>query len=159
MKILLLSVCGFLFILLDLVLLPGVVLLLFGSCLILYAIYLNYLDYGLLPALLHLAVSLAFVPKMITWSLGRVALKNEMKKEDGYVGIPDRKHLIGMKGKALSDLRPAGAVALQEGDEEIRLDCVAQGGYIEQGARVVIVEDRGPSLVVRQLEEPSSAVS
>ncbi len=155
MKILLLSIAGYLLILLDLVLIPGAVLLTAGCGIVLYAIYLNYLEYGLVSSLIHLAISLAFVPKAIGWSLNRVALKNEMDKEDGYVGIPDRDHLIGKKGVALSDLRPSGTVGLREGEEDIRLDCVAEGGYIERGSPVSIVEDRGPSLVVRKWEEPS----
>ena len=70
-------------------------------------------------------------------------------EEDGYMGVPDQAAYIGMKGKSLSDLRPSGTVGIVIEDEEIRLDCIAESGYIEEGHPVVITEQRGPALVVR----------
>ncbi|MCB1044203.1 MAG: hypothetical protein KDC35_14780 [Acidobacteria bacterium] len=148
-QVLLYTVGGFALIFIDLVLLPGAVLAVAGSGMILYSIVLTYQTFGVFPAIIHLCVVLAMVPKLVTWGLGRVALKDEMKKEDGYMGVPDQAAYIGMKGKSLSDLRPSGTVGIVIEDEEIRLDCIAESGYIEEGHPVVITEQRGPALVVR----------
>lgn len=148
MLIVLLTLVGFALILIDLLFIPGMLLLTAGSIAILYSVYLNFLENGLLWAALHLLACLAVVPKLITTSLNRIALKTEMPKEDGYLGIPDLKHLIGKTGTAFSDLRPSGSVELElEGQKEL-MDCISEGGYIEKGSPVIVREQRGPSLVV-----------
>ncbi|MCB1051492.1 MAG: hypothetical protein KDC71_12915 [Acidobacteria bacterium] len=148
MLIVVLTFLGFFLILADLLFIPGMVLLTIGSGMILYSVYLNFIENGLFWAALQLIACLAVVPKIITISLNRIALKTEMPKEDGYIGIPDMTHLIGKKGKAFSDLRPSGCIELEiEGQKEL-LDCISEGGFIEKGSFVQVLEQRGPSLVV-----------
>lgn len=57
--------------------------------------------------------------------------------------------LIGVRGVALSDLRPAG-IATVEGQ---RIDVVSEGGYISAGAAVVIVRDDGYRRVVQEISQ------
>lgn len=147
--ILLLTLVGFALIILDLMFVPGGAIIAVGCVAILYSVLLNYNHYGVLPAAIHLAVCLAAAPKLTTWSLTRVALKNEMHAEAGFVGIASRAQFIGMQGVAISDLRPAGRVRLDLASPTF-LDCVAEGGYITKGDAVQVIEERGPSLVVRK---------
>ena len=59
--------------------------------------------------------------------------------------------LIGATGVAESQLRPAGRARIN-GDE---MDVVSEGEFIDSGQRVVIVEVRGPVVVVRPEQEPA----
>lgn len=153
LEILLFTLGGFVLILIDMVLLPGAVLAVTGSGMILYSVFLTYAGFGIWPALTHFAIALAAAPKLVIWGLNRVALKNEMTQEDGYTGLTSRKKYIGQKGQTLSPLRPSGSVEVDTGEgEPVRLDCISESGYIDEGQSVVVVEERGPSLVVRLLE-------
>ena len=154
LEVVALTLVGFLLILFDLIFIPGGVFVVAGSILILYGVYLNYGTYGFFPALVHFLLCLAALPKLITWSLGRVALKGEMNAKDGFVGVEAHQSLIGQEAIALSDLRPSGKIIAVLDEREKHLDCVAEGGFIEKGATVIITEERGPSLIVR-MQEPS----
>ncbi len=151
LKIVLFTILGFALIILDLLFLPGGFLVVGGAALIFFSVYLNGKAYGAPSAIIHMLICIAITPKLIKWSLGRIALKKEMNKDDGYVGVEDHSDMIGCPGAAFSDLRPSGMVALDNHDDH--LDCVAESGYIEKGSRVMIVEERGPSLIVRQIAE------
>lgn len=147
-----LTIAGFLLIVIDLLFIPGGILIIVGSGGILYSIFLTWQNYGLMPTVFHTLVCLAIVPKLITKSLDRVALKDEMHAEDGYVGLTSRADYIGKQGTALSDLRPSGSVRVEMDGLPKRLDCIAEGGYIEKGETVQITEERGPSLVVKKIQ-------
>ena len=151
MEILLLTLLGFILIMLDLIFLPGGALVLVGSCSIIYGIFLNYKNHGWPAALVHFLACLATVPMLVRWSLDRVSLKKELLASDGFVGVDDHRAYFGLTGQARSDLRPSGTVMLLIEGEPIFLDCVAEGGYIEQGETVEIHEERGPSLIVRKV--------
>ncbi len=159
MDILLLTLAGFALIIIDLLLIPGSVLVAAGSVMILYSVYLNFDRYGLGLASLHLLACLAVAPKLVMWSFKRYSLKGEMKAKEGFVGVEDHKPLVGRRAQAISDLRPSGTIALEIDGDEQRLDCIAEGGFIESGAEVVIAEIRGPSLVVRPAPPPEESAS
>ncbi len=148
MQIILLTVFGFILILLDILFVPGGIFIVMGSCAILYSIYLTF-EVNTWLALLHLASSLALVPFIVRFAFNRLALKEEMRKEDGFVGVDDHSAYIGKAGIARSNLRPSGSVVVIVDGEEEYLDCISEGGLIEKGSQVVITEDRGTSLVVR----------
>lgn len=67
--------------------------------------------------------------------------------------------LVGKEGVAQMTLRPAGIVKIANR----RVDVVAEGGWIEQGANVRVIEVKGNRVVVREIqeteEEPSSSDS
>ena len=63
--------------------------------------------------------------------------------------VPDQSPLVGKRGTALCDLRPGGAMTLNETGET--LDCVSDAGFVLKGSAVEIVAHNGPSLVVRQV--------
>lgn len=154
-----LTVVGFALIILDLLFVPGSIFVVAGSVMVVYSIYLNFIEIGWLSGSVHLLLSLAAVPKLFFWSMERASLKEEMHAEDGYVGVDDRSGYIGQQGIARSDLRPSGVVRLQTEAGEVQLDCVAEGGYIDKGSRVLVVEDRGTSAVVRAVKTKQSDTS
>lgn len=78
----------------------------------------------------------------------KLILGTKYNKEAGYV--PQKEDLsvyIGRKGEALTILRPAGTVVLEDGT---RLDVVTDGGFIQKGQQIEIVRAEGVSLVVRE---------
>lgn len=150
MKILFYGVLGLAIIALDLLFIPGGLLLIVGGGMLIYSIYLNYMAFGFISALVEIMIILAILPILIKKGLSRLALKNEMRAEDGFVGVEDYSIHLGKVGKAVTDLRPAGTVVVVDGNEQLRLDCIADGGYIEAGTEVQVSDVRGPSLVVRR---------
>jgi membrane-bound serine protease (ClpP class) len=70
--------------------------------------------------------------------------------KDGYRAAPVTTGLVGRRGTADSDLRPAGIGFF---GAEQRLDVVTRGDYIRKGAAVVIVEARGSRIVVESIPE------
>ena len=156
MDIIFWTTLGFAFIIIDILVIPGSLLVLAGSGLIIYGVYLNYEANGPILAALHLMACMAAVPYILIKGFKRMALKEEMHNRDGFVGVEDRSGYVGMHGVAKSTLRPAGTVVVLKDSEEIFLDCVAEGGMIEKGEPVIILEDRGTSLIVRKLEESQS---
>lgn len=85
---------------------------------------------------------------------GRIArtgilLGEEMSRERGYLSGDVREDLVGVVGKALTDLRPAGTG--QFGEE--RLDVTADGNWIPAGARIRIIRSEGYRHVVREAEQ------
>ena len=107
---------------------------------------------GIFVTLIVLVV-LGLMLAIILWLLSRgklrspLILKEEQKKEQGYIGSADLNYLLGKKGNAITDLRPSGA-----GDfEGVRLDVVSEGGYINKGAGLQIVKVSGSRLVVKEI--------
>jgi membrane-bound ClpP family serine protease len=147
-----LTILGFALILIDLIFIPGGVLVVTGVVLIGYSIFLNYTQYGWIPTLIHALLCLALTPKIIVWSLSRLGLRKEMKAEDGFVSLPDRTCYIGLKGVVKSTLRPTGTVVVTYKNKTVFLDCLSESGFIDPGREVEIIKENGPSLIVRALE-------
>ena len=147
----LLTIFGFLLIIVDILYLPGSVLVMAGVAVIGYSLYINHQHYGWVPTGLQFAVCLGVTPFLVNWALGCVSLKLELKVEDGYVGLAaDRDQYVGSLAVTESDLRPSGSILLKYNDEEKYLDCVSDGEFIEKGTRVKVIEIRGPSIVVQK---------
>jgi membrane-bound serine protease (ClpP class) len=68
----------------------------------------------------------------------------ELTHELGYVSAEARVELIGREGVAVTDLRPAGTIAI---DDE-RIDAVSEGPWVERGTRVRVVRAEGYRHVV-----------
>lgn len=107
---------------------------------------------GIFVTLIVLVV-LGLMLAIILWLLSKgklrspLILKEEQKKEQGFISSFDLNYLLGKKGQAITDLRPSGA-----GDfEGVRLDVVSEGGYIIRGANIEIVQVSGSKLVVKEI--------
>lgn len=77
----------------------------------------------------------------------RLILTDATTSEKGYVSNVNRLDLIGKKGIAQTDLRPAGIVLV---DDE-KLDVVADGTFIEKGSKIKIIKTEGTRIVVRKI--------
>lgn len=72
-------------------------------------------------------------------------LADGLPSSDGFVSARVRPELVGQEARAVTDLRPAGTVMIN--DE--RIDVVTEGDYIKSGSTVRIVRAEGHRHVVR----------
>ncbi|MFJ7828846.1 NfeD family protein [Peribacillus sp. NPDC046944] len=79
----------------------------------------------------------------------KMILTDATKTEQGYVSSPNRLELLGVEGKAMTDLRPSGTALIN--DE--RVDVVTEGSFISKGTSIKVVKAEGSRVVVRQIPE------
>ena len=84
--------------------------------------------------------------------INRLMLRPAVETEEGLteptnVFGPDVSALLGAIGVAATPLRPAGKAKI--GDEFV--DVVAEGSYVEVGARVQVIEIEGYRIVVKEV--------
>lgn len=98
---------------------------------------------------LGLIFSLALSKKLLTSpSFPSLALNSELTKEDGFVGIDlNQKSMLGKTGEALTVLRPAGKVII----ENNVYDAVSEEGYIEKGEKVNVIKDEAGQIYVMKI--------
>ena len=71
-------------------------------------------------------------------------LVDEIKEQSGYSSNVTLKHLIGIEGKALTDLRPAGTAILNNE----RIDVVTEGDYVSHDSEIKVIKVEGSKIVV-----------
>lgn len=77
----------------------------------------------------------------------KIILTDSTNMEQGYVSNPNRMDLLGVEGKALTDLRPSGTVLINEE----HVDVVTEGSFIVKGTTVKVIKVEGPRIVVREI--------
>ncbi len=128
-----------------------------GICLEIAAIVLVYLHHGVASALGMTLIILSLVAIVLSISL-RSAAKGKLSRsemilnstenpESGYVAGEDLKVFIGHEGITTTPLRPAGIAEF----DEVRLNVMSEGAYIESGRKVRIVNTDGSTVTVREL--------
>ena len=75
-------------------------------------------------------------------------LSVEEKSEAGFVSHTTSEDMVGMKGEALTDLRPSGTAEIAGK----RVDVVTDSEFIEKGSKLEIVEVEGIRVVVREIK-------
>ena len=86
------------------------------------------------------------LPKTTMWN--KLILNDNIDEKSGYTANKKFSHLVKKEGVALTDLRPAGTVIINE----VRYDVVTQGEYIEKGNKIKVIEIEGSKIVVKKLE-------
>lgn len=74
----------------------------------------------------------------------KLILTDATDREHGYISSDSKDALIDMEGVAMTSLRPAGTVLI----EEKRIDVVTVGEFIEKGARIKVVNTSGGRVMV-----------
>ncbi len=77
-----------------------------------------------------------------------IFLLGRADRDGGYTSAPSRKDLVGVVGRAITDLRPSGAGLF--GDE--RVDVVSESEWITEGTPIRIVSAEGYRHVVRAMK-------
>lgn len=89
-----------------------------------------------------------FLPKSDMWN--RLILVKDIAGGSGYTSSePEFGHLVGLKGEAMTDLRPSGTIKI----ENKRYDAVTGGEYIIKGSKIVIMTVAGSKVVVEEVKE------
>ena len=73
----------------------------------------------------------------------RFVLDTQLEKGGGTAS-EDLTQLLGAIGEAKSDLRPAGIAMV----DDIRVDVVSEGGFIQKGTKVKVMAVDGPRVIV-----------
>lgn len=75
-----------------------------------------------------------------------IVLHEKLDKDSGFISSEDLNYLVGRDGVAVTDLRPAGKVSV----DDLVLDVISGGPFIEKGASVKITGVSNSSLVVQK---------
>jgi len=91
-------------------------------------------------------ILLRFVIKTRSWR--RLVLDTKESGQEGFRSTRSQlEDLVGKEGVAVTPLRPAGTVLI----EEERIDVVTEGAFVERNSRVTVVEVEGNRVVVQPL--------
>src|SRR5690606_39999865 len=78
----------------------------------------------------------------------RIALQDTFERNEGYTSNFQQHSMLGKTGVAYTVLRPSGKVII---DHEI-YDAYTRGNYIESGTAIVVTEETGTSLKVKEAQ-------
>ncbi|MBQ9377383.1 MAG: serine protease [Schwartzia sp.] len=98
-------------------------------------------------AVLIFVVIVKRLPSSRLWR--KLVLHDSTASEEGYVSARTQSELVGLTGRAETELRPSGR-ALVAGQP---VDVVSEGAFIGKGTPIVVVSANGSRVVVRKSEE------
>ena len=153
-----LLVLGFVLVLLEIFVIPGINIFgIVGFLTAVAGIAYAYMNMGGLAAgvvaglgLLGTAILVRMMLKVRAWN--RLVLNDGMTRKAGYDSVkPGRGALLGQTGQAVTTLRPAGRA--QFGERVV--DVVSEGDYIERGEQVEVLKVAGNRVVVQSVQSES----
>jgi membrane-bound serine protease (ClpP class) len=74
---------------------------------------------------------------------------SERQRGDAIADTPKLKELVGAVGVVITPLRPVGTCDFSGQ----RVECVAEGGYVDKGKKIKVIHMEGTQLTVRVIEE------
>ena len=104
------------------------------------------LTVSLVAALTTVFLFAKYLPKSKRFN--RLVLAEVEKSGSGFVSHSSGKELLGTEGIALTTLRPAGTAEINDK----KVDVVADGEFIEQGSKIVVLRVEGIKVVVRKVK-------
>ena len=128
---------------------PGVIVGLFGAGCALTAVFMAYGRESNTLGHVLLTCLILFLPALLwLWFhvLSRFVTLN--RRQEATVSSEEQKSLVGKQGVTLTKLRPSGAARI---DDE-RVDVVARGEIIEAGVRVEVISVEGNRVVVKAVQ-------
>lgn len=103
---------------------------------------------SVLLAIVSAWAMLRHLPRSQRLKRSGVLLTSTTTRAGGFTSSTPRTELVGMEGRAITDLRPSGVALV--GDE--RVDVVSESDWIDEGSPLVIVSSEGYRHVVRALD-------
>lgn len=118
-----------------------------------YSLYLVFTTLSTTAGMIFTGLDIAMAPFLIVFGMKMLArsplsLKRELSKKDGVVS--QRQELetyLHMKGKSVTDLRPAGMAQINSQ----RLDVVTDGEYINADTPIVVTGVTGNQIIVGKI--------
>lgn len=131
------------------VFIPGGVVGVIGSLLILVAIGASFIQHGLVEGSVFLTLACLAGFAFFHFAMNKLSLKDRQSREDGYVAvISGLDSLIGKTGQVESVLRPIGTARIDNNP----VDVVTRGEMISPGTLIEVIEVEGNRVVVRARE-------
>lgn len=103
----------------------------------------------LLIVLALLAVMLVIILRLLAKGKLKspIILKDEISTESGFISSSDLKYLLGKKGAAATDLRPAG----RGNFDGVEFNVISEGKYINKDTPIEICKVEGSKLIVKEI--------
>lgn len=103
----------------------------------------------LLIILALLGVMLAIILKLLASGKLKspIILKDELTTENGFISSNDLNYLLGKKGTATTDLRPAG----RGNFDGVEFDIMSESQYISKDTAIEIYKVEGSKLIVKEI--------
>lgn len=134
----------------------GIIGLIGGACIVISLLFAGanvvHMAYSILIAMFIAVIGMVIIMKFFGKRLhffNKLVLKDATTTEEGYVSNINRIELIGKTGVAVTALRPAGVVMI----ENERIDAVSEGSFIDVASKVKIIKVEGSRIVVREIKE------
>ncbi|MFC5532123.1 NfeD family protein [Cohnella yongneupensis] len=105
-----------------------------------------------LAALVIIAVFVYIFRKRGVWN--RFILREALTTEQGFVPNQPRASWLGQEGVTLSELRPSGIAEIND----VRVDVVTGGEFVERGTTVRVVSADGTRIVVQEVKHGSTKI-
>jgi len=150
-----LQLIGILVIIAEIILPSGGLLTVLAVGIFGYSLYVVFTQISSMAGTIFLALDVVMVPALVIVGLKMLAkspvtLRTTLSSADGVTSQnPEMEQYMGKRGKAMSNLRPAGA-ALIEGK---RVDVVTRGEYIEKETAITVQSVTANQVIVRAAEE------
>ncbi|MCD4676649.1 MAG: serine protease, partial [Desulfobacula sp.] len=119
-----------------------------------YSLYLVFTTISTTAGLVITGLDIVLVPVLIVFGMKILAkspltLKRELSKQDGVVSQKEKlEAYIDLKGKSVTDLRPAGMAEI----DSQRVDVVTDGEYIDADTPIVVTGVSGNRIIVEKSE-------
>jgi len=120
-----------------------------------YSLYLVFTTISMFAGMVFVIVDIIMFPVVLFVGIKLLAkspatLKTSLSKTNGFSSqSEDLIGFMGLAGKAVTDLRPAGTAMINNR----RVDVVSRGEYIDKGAGIVVLAVEGNRVVVKQVEK------
>ncbi len=117
-----------------------------------YSLYIVYTTISTTAGMVLAGLDIVLVPVLLIVGMkilarSPLALKRELSKQEGVVSQKeDPKAYINMKGRSVTDLRPAGMAEIHSQ----RVDVVTDGEYIDADTPIVVTDVSGNRILVEQ---------
>lgn len=146
-------VIGLIMLLLEFFVPGGIVGIIGGALIIISLLFagasVTHMAYSIIIAMFIAVIGMVILMKFFGKKLhvfNKLVLRDATTTEEGYVSNTNRVELIGRVGEAVTPLRPAGVIII---DNE-RIDAVSEGSYIDKGKIVEVIKVEGSRIVVRE---------
>lgn len=146
-------VIGLIMLLLEFFVPGGIVGIIGGALIIISLLFagasVTHMAYSIIIAMFIAVIGMVILMKFFGKKLhvfNKLVLRDATTTEEGYVSNTNRVELIGRVGDAITPLRPAGVIII---DNE-RIDAVSEGSYIDKGKQVEVIKVEGSRIVVRE---------
>jgi membrane-bound serine protease (ClpP class) len=148
-----LIILGFLLILLEVFLLPGIIVGMLGVISIIAAMVYSFIQFDANTGLLILFGTILFsvVFTFTLYRLGawnRFILFSQQKREEGFTSAKSDDTLVGKIGTAQTNLRPVGS-AIIDGK---KYDVIAEGEFLQKGDNIMVTSVSGIKIIVKKKE-------